>query len=266
MKPALAILAVVLLLGGCGGTSSAKDPFVGTWQSRSPDMTLIIGKVADGYRVTGTVSSGPSVAGAVLQGPSSSFILSRHGDELTGTFGGTFPVSVVVAYLPATGHLTIKSSAGYFGELSKVSGSTASPRPKPVRPATVGPGWVKMVSFNGRLPASKNGVPARGFSYGFRIEGGTLRAVGVVTSNVSGVVGLSLWVQKETTGGHWVDAQDGMMVPRNHDFPSGSSMAFDWATTTILRPGVYRVAILGGGEDNGVYIAETFSASVYLMK
>ena len=258
MKLGLAILAAVLLLAGCGHTASSHDPFVGTWQSHSPNMTLVIAKVAAGYRVTGETDS---------QGPPSSFTLKRHGDELTGTFGGSpFPDSVVVAYLPATGHLTVKSSAGSFAELSKASDSTASPKPEPVRTATVGSGWVKMVSFHGRLPANKNGVPARGVSNGFRIEGGTLRAVGVVTSNVSGGGGLSLWVQKEATGGHWVDAEDGMMVPRNHDFPSGSSMAFDWATTAVLKPGVYRVAISGGGEDNGVYIAERYSASVYLMK
>jgi len=49
MKPALAILAAVLLLAGCGHAGKPSDPFVGTWglgQTR-----LIITKVPRGYLV-----------------------------------------------------------------------------------------------------------------------------------------------------------------------------------------------------------------------
>ena len=137
--------------------------------------------MATGYRVTGETDS---------QGPPSSFTLNRHGNELTGTTGGSsFPVSVVVAYLPATGHLTVKSSAGSFAELSKASDSTASPGPQPVRPVTVGPQWAKLLTFSGSAPGSA----VMQWSAGFKIAGGTVRAVGTVESDDPNQVGLSFW-------------------------------------------------------------------------
>ncbi len=123
------------------------------------------------------------------------------------------------------------------------------------------PGQVKVVSFSGRLPASKTTGPlVSRFSPAFHTDGGTVRAVGVLTigsQTQGGLRGLSLWVQKRTAGGRWVDAEDGEMNPRGPYSWSGSSMVFDWATTALLKPVVYRVAIDGGE------VGEKYSAAVY---
>lgn len=71
MKPALAILAAVLLLAGC---SSAKDPFVGTWQAigYASGNGLVISKVAKGYVVVRTDRHR-----GVFR-----YLCLRHGDQL----------------------------------------------------------------------------------------------------------------------------------------------------------------------------------------
>jgi hypothetical protein len=124
MRTALAMLAAVLLLAGCGH-ASAKDPFVGTWQWDPHSLvptTLVIAKVPDGYRAT--------VAGLWLGAP---LLLARHGNQLVGprppmASGST----LVLDYLPATGHLSYKWTGIYKADvLSKVSDSTAIPSPSP---------------------------------------------------------------------------------------------------------------------------------------
>ena len=248
MKPALAILAAALLLAGCGHAVPSHDPFVGTWQSHSPDMTTVIAKVAAGYRVTGEVDS-----------QAASFILSRHGDELRGTFSDVFPSSsIVVAYVPGTGYLTIKSSAGAVTELSKVSASTAWPGPQPVRVATGGPGWTRVLSFSGSAPASA----AVRWSAGFKIGGGTVRALGTVTSEDPDNVGLSLALQRlQKASGHWVDV-DAQLTPHDQATgPSGYTEVVDWSTDRPLKAGEYRLGMMDGGG-----VGEKFALTVCVRK
>jgi hypothetical protein len=213
-------------------------------------MRVVIAKVATGYRATGETDS---------QGPPSSFTLSRHGNELTGTIGGSsFPVSVVVAYLPATGHLTVKSSAGSFAELSKASDSTASPGPQPVRPVAVGPQWTKLLSFSGSAPGSA--VPQ--WSAGFKIAGGTVRAVGTVTSDDPNQVGLSLALQRwQKASTRWVDVDAGLAPHDQNSRPSGGTMAVDWYTNHPLKAGEYRLGMMGGGG-----VGEEFAFTVYVSR
>jgi hypothetical protein len=247
---ALAILAAALLLAGCSHAGALKDPFVGTWQSNAPKIKLVIAKVATGYQVTGETDS---------EGPPSGFILNRHGSELTGTIGGSgYPVSVVVAYVSATGHLTVKSSAGAFAELSKASDSTASPGPQPARPVAVGPQWTKLLSFSGSTPGSA----AMRWSAGFTVAGGTVRAVGTVTSDDPNQVGLGLALQRwQKTSARWVDMESGMAPRGQNNRQSRSTMAADWYTTHSLKAGEYRLGMMGGGG-----VDEKFVFTVYVSR
>ena len=233
-------------------TAASTDHFVGTWRSRSPGMTIVIAKAAAGYRVTGGMDS---------QGHPSSFILSRHGDELTGTFDEAIPpVSLVVTYLPGTGHLAIKSSFGALTELSKVSASTAWPGPQPVHMATGGPQWTKVLSFAGTAP----GPAAMQWSARFTIAGGTVRAVGTVTSNDPSNVGLSLALQRwQKARARWVDVNSAI-APHDLKSPppvSEGTMAADWYTSHPLKAGKYRLGMMAGGG-----VRETFAFTVYVSK
>ena len=76
LKLALAILAGVLLLTGCG---QAKDPFVGTWRAQAKDgPSFVISKLGPGYRVRADPESGLSCEGVG--------VLDGHGDTLTVNF------------------------------------------------------------------------------------------------------------------------------------------------------------------------------------
>lgn len=125
------------LLAGCGGgaaTTSAADPFIGTWKqvgwetATVASAPLVIAQGADGYIAT-FVFSMPGGHTTTLEIP-----LVRQGDKLVGTFranGHTLRAEVV--YLPASGHITWANSKTLNGplykldELVKTSGSTAIP-------------------------------------------------------------------------------------------------------------------------------------------
>jgi hypothetical protein len=120
MKLALAVLAAVLLLAGCGHAYTAHDPFVGTWRLGSdPPPWLVVAKVGSTYRVTfvgeGTITWG----------------FTRHGNRLVhGQAGGKR--SLVATYVPSTGHLLFSGDdlASPFN-FHKQSDSTAIPSPLP---------------------------------------------------------------------------------------------------------------------------------------
>jgi hypothetical protein len=117
------MLAAALLLAGCGH-ASAKDPFVGTWQEVPRSTKLVVAKMLDGYRVTLVYITGDRFP----------MLLARHGNELAGPRPPEATGwAIVLDYLPATGHLSLKSTGmGKAVQLSKLSDSTAiagSPSP-----------------------------------------------------------------------------------------------------------------------------------------
>ena len=73
MKLALATLAAVLLLAGCG---QAKDPFVGTWRTTKGELYFVISKHGAGYLVL--AKTDPNFRGVG--------VLAGHGDALTVSF------------------------------------------------------------------------------------------------------------------------------------------------------------------------------------
>jgi hypothetical protein len=126
MRAAFAMLAAVLLLAGCGH-AAAKDPFVGTWQWDHQVPTLVVAKVPGGYQAT-------IVWGGWFEDWSETTILfARRGHELVGPRPPVASGSTLVLdYLPATGHLSFKCTGPYKADiLSKASDSTATPSPSP---------------------------------------------------------------------------------------------------------------------------------------
>jgi hypothetical protein len=134
VKLVLAILAVVLLLAGCGHTAPSHDPFVGTWQAvgNGAGSGIAISKASGAYRVTFVSNFKPERGG--------SWRFLRHGST---------ELMVIVKYKdpdhpsdhwqrvealdlnPATGRLTYTENRLYLMKLSKVSDSTALPTPWP---------------------------------------------------------------------------------------------------------------------------------------
>ena len=132
LKPALAILAAVLLIAGCGHNAPAHDPFVGTWHSVGgyPGTGIAISKVAGAYRVSFVTDFKPTPGGS-LRG-------IRHGnDQLRARGKGINPVHPsddtwleTFDYSPATALLTWTAN-GVEVAYSKVADSTAPPTPWP---------------------------------------------------------------------------------------------------------------------------------------
>jgi hypothetical protein len=129
LRIALAILAAVLLLAGCGQASAPKDPFVGTWQLNG--VHLVITKPGQTYRTTVVSSEFPHGNGWV--GP-----YARNDNELKASLSVTLngkPTGRVIVelvdFVPATGHLTYQDGSGPAIELSRVSASTTIPSPSP---------------------------------------------------------------------------------------------------------------------------------------
>ena len=122
MKLALAILAAVLLLAGCG--HAAKDPFAGTWQVASDGVTLVITPLTgNSFRFTQVTGTHPDWT----------LGLSRHGDRLSGQArlpGGSL-WKVALTYLPATGRLRYTDNQAVDVQLSKVSDNAIAPTPSP---------------------------------------------------------------------------------------------------------------------------------------
>jgi hypothetical protein len=125
MRAALAMLAAVLLLAGCGH-AAAKDPFLGTWQWYHQVPTLVVAKVSGRYQAT-------IVWGSFFGGWSETTMLfARRGNELVGPRPPAAGSTLVLDYLPATGHLSFKCTGPYKADiLSKASDSTATPSPSP---------------------------------------------------------------------------------------------------------------------------------------
>jgi hypothetical protein len=91
VKLALAILAAVLLLAGCGGQTKA--PYAGTWQTGPHGDRVVIAPVANEFAAT-MIVEGQAVAVANLR---------RHGTALVGSmkepYSQMYPLTI--AYLPA---------------------------------------------------------------------------------------------------------------------------------------------------------------------
>ena len=115
---ALAVLAAVLLLAGCG---HAKDPFVGTWQAAAGGAKMVIAPVTgDGHRLTQTTGSHRDWAMNMV----------GHGEKLSGFLrlsNGT-KWTVMVTRL-ADGRLSFTASDNPVAvvDFSKVSDSTVAP-------------------------------------------------------------------------------------------------------------------------------------------
>jgi hypothetical protein len=139
MKPALVILAAVLLLAGCG---HAKDPFVGTWRMNSPgenatsQARFVISKKAAQYTVT------QGYHGYKAYDPIAVF--TRRGGQLvasvrvTNPFTGK-PTGEVDQFKLSTSHLPgqllftyrLGSPPADTLTMTKLSESTATPTPVP---------------------------------------------------------------------------------------------------------------------------------------
>jgi hypothetical protein len=128
MKLALAILAAVLMLAGCG---HSQDPFAGTWQATGslPGNGMVIARVANRYLVFITDSH--------LQ--VGLYWMVRHSNRLKETHEVPNPlrpakpwhVVEVLDSNPANGHLTWTENGRAAIDLNKVSDSTVSPTPMP---------------------------------------------------------------------------------------------------------------------------------------
>jgi hypothetical protein len=127
MKTALAILAAILLLAGCGQANAPKDPFVGTWRgtavSDDPNGHLVIARVPNGYLVAITLD-GHTMGTDVF---------ARQGNKLvaavkeSGEPGGVLRMGIT--YLPGTGRVSWKYGNGLPAELVRISNSTEIPSP-----------------------------------------------------------------------------------------------------------------------------------------
>ncbi len=113
MKPALALLAAVLLLAGCGHTVKPSDPFVGAW-GLGPTR-LVITKAPGGYLVEGRMH----FPGVFVEFHPQRVLFTRDGDRLVGDqrmvgdqigYGQMgSKVTVTLTYAPATGDLVYES-------------------------------------------------------------------------------------------------------------------------------------------------------------
>jgi hypothetical protein len=121
-------LAALVFVAGCGGTSTASDPFVGTWRpvgGSDASGSLVVAKVSGGYGAFFVAKNGPTSGPVPLQ---------RHGNRLVfpaqnGVEGMTF------TYHPDTGRLTDKDGSAVAIDFEMVSSSTAHPTPQPPNPS-----------------------------------------------------------------------------------------------------------------------------------
>jgi hypothetical protein len=143
MKLALAILAAVLLLAGCGHANAPQDPFVGTWR----DKGFRIGAaVYDKKLGAFTLGTHPTLAELVITKQANRYhatlavwhdwpfgqrdmFLTRHGNRLVGsiytyspTANGSRQYYVVLTYLLTTGRLTFREATSPTGHLAKPDG------------------------------------------------------------------------------------------------------------------------------------------------
>jgi len=128
----LALLAVSVSCAGCGGANKTSDPFVGTWQT-GPGDRLVIGKSASGYTGAWFASdTNPAVVPFEWVRRDGVSLFARVPDSIFG------PAHLVMTYVPATGNLIVaegspgaKVGTGYRSTLTRLSDSTALPRPSP---------------------------------------------------------------------------------------------------------------------------------------
>jgi|APFre7841882630_1041343.scaffolds.fasta_scaffold222431_1 hypothetical protein len=118
MKPVfIALAAAALLLGACGQSHAAADPFVGTWtDSANPDMSLVITKQGNDYVAVSRKPGQPELR----------IVFSRNGNRLSTSQVPQGFISEPIADLDvASGHLHFSP----FG--SSVVLSRTSPAPSP---------------------------------------------------------------------------------------------------------------------------------------
>jgi hypothetical protein len=129
MRLMLTVLAVVLLLAGCGQANAPKDPFVGTWRSvDEAGIVVTIARAHDGYSVT-TIWLGR---------PDNRAILTRHQGELVGTVAVPTIVDfagktwrMTVTYMPLNHELFLKVGNRPGTSFFQASTSTLVPTPSP---------------------------------------------------------------------------------------------------------------------------------------
>jgi len=128
MRLALAIVVGVTVLAGCGHAVAAKDPLVGTWETRTPGWGVVIAK-AEGNCVATMLFPTP-----VLPADPPPFTLTRSGDLLTGTMETDPWEQMSFRYVPSTGRLELRvrmydddQSPSPLITFSKHSDSTATP-------------------------------------------------------------------------------------------------------------------------------------------
>jgi hypothetical protein len=131
LKLALAILAAVLLLAGCG---QAKDPFVGTWQSvgNGPGDGVAITKASGSYRVTFVASFKPERGGSwrfLRHGSTELMVIVKYKDPDHPS--DHWQRVERIDFNSATGRLTYTENGVHLMRLSRVSDSTVPPPPWP---------------------------------------------------------------------------------------------------------------------------------------
>lgn len=232
MKPALAILATVLLLAGCGHAS--QDPFVGTWHSSAQSARLTIDRVGPDFYL-GTLLSSQAAADVSF---------ARHGNQLRVDSSQTDTMArAVLDYEPATGDLTVRNTGlatGHSGapmEFSRISTGTLDP---------FGPSddWVRVASASGTLLTWTN--------MHFRTGGGMARIIGTLTFQHGAEVGDSedglseVKPRASVTDMETVGSSSDTLVdtPRN-------VMKIDEVSAHALTPGVWSFGI---GATTAAYV------------
>jgi hypothetical protein len=114
----------------------------------------------------------------------------------------------------------------------------------------IGPGWLKVSAFSGRISAN-------GWTYApaVHLDGGTARVVGTATSDdptdVGFDIGLVRGLKPRADGTTQVGIVPG---PLDGKIPVRAGvLSFDWVTNGPLRPGIYRFAIMSGTGRSGSY-------------
>jgi len=128
------LIAFALLLAGCGGRSAPSDPFVGTWHFLRADGTqvgtpFVIAKTLRGYTQTSAARLSDNSTRVYTAH------MVRHGVLLRMTGLPRSVASMVITYLPDSGHLLVTTNIPGIGgptshEAMRTSDSTSLPSPQ----------------------------------------------------------------------------------------------------------------------------------------